>query len=53
MSRPDIARTLGVSINTVGTLARRMFRKLGVRSRAELVAMFAPPPPPPALGHKG
>ena len=39
MSRPDIARTLGVSINTVGTLARRMFRKLGVRSRAELAAM--------------
>jgi DNA-binding CsgD family transcriptional regulator len=46
MSRPDIARTLGVSINTVGTLARRMFRKLGVRSRAELVALFAPLPPP-------
>lgn len=50
MSRPDIARTLGVSINTVGTLARRLFRKLGVRSRAELAAML---PPPPALGHKG
>jgi DNA-binding CsgD family transcriptional regulator len=50
MSRPDIARTLGVSINTVGTLARRMFRKLGVRSRAELVGFFAPPPPPPHLG---
>lgn len=35
-NRPEIARHLGVSLNTVGTLSRRIYAKLGVRRRAEL-----------------
>lgn len=36
MSRPEIARKLGVSGNTVGTIAKRIYAKLGVRRRVEL-----------------
>lgn len=35
-NRPEIARHLGVSLNTVGTLSKRIYAKLGVRRRAEL-----------------
>ena len=35
-SRPQIARELGLSQHTVGTLSKRIYRKLGVHSRAEL-----------------
>lgn len=36
LSRPEIARKLGISLNTVGTLSKRIYAKLGVRRRAEL-----------------
>jgi DNA-binding NarL/FixJ family response regulator len=35
-SRPQIAREFGLSQHTVGTLSKRIYRKLGVHSRAEL-----------------
>lgn len=35
-NRPAIARTLGISINTVSTLSKRIYAKLGVHGRAEL-----------------
>ncbi|MFM1937077.1 MAG: Bacterial regulatory protein luxR family, partial [Planctomycetota bacterium] len=36
MSRPEVARELGVSVNTVATISKRIYAKLGVRRRAEL-----------------
>jgi DNA-binding CsgD family transcriptional regulator len=36
LTRPAIAKLLGVSANTVGTLSLRIYRKLGVRTRLEL-----------------
>jgi DNA-binding CsgD family transcriptional regulator len=44
---PEIARTLGRSPHTVGTLTRRIYRKLGVRRRAELVNRLRVLEPPP------
>lgn len=42
LSRPQIATLLGVSPHTVVTLSTRVYRKLGVRSRAQLTrTMFA------------
>ncbi len=35
-SRPQIARDLGLSAHTVVTMSRRIYRKLGIHSRAEL-----------------
>jgi len=35
-SRPEIAKALGVSINTVATITKRIYAKLGVRRRVEL-----------------
>jgi DNA-binding CsgD family transcriptional regulator/predicted transcriptional regulator len=35
-SRPQIARELGLSEHTIVTLSKRIYRKLGVHSRAEL-----------------
>ena len=35
-SRPEIARDLGVTSNTVATIGKRIYAKLGVRRRAEL-----------------
>jgi len=35
-SRPDLARRLGLSPNTVATTSKRIYAKLGVRNRAEL-----------------
>lgn len=37
-TRPAIAASLGLSTHTVATVCKRIHRKLGVRSRAELVA---------------
>lgn len=36
-TQPEIARKLGRSRHTVATLTRRIYRKLGIRRRAELV----------------
>ena len=36
-TQPEIARSIGRSPHTVGTLTRRIYRKLGIRRRAELV----------------
>jgi DNA-binding CsgD family transcriptional regulator len=44
---PEIARTLGRSPHTVSTLTRRIYRKLGVRRRAELVNRLRVMEPPP------
>jgi DNA-binding CsgD family transcriptional regulator len=41
LSRPEIARQLGLSPNTVVTMSGRVYRKLGVRNRAELVRAIA------------
>jgi DNA-binding NarL/FixJ family response regulator len=35
-SRPAIASELGLSVNTVATVSKRVYSKLMVRSRAEL-----------------
>ena len=35
-SRPAIAAELGLTANTVSSLSKIIYRKLGVRSRAEL-----------------
>jgi DNA-binding CsgD family transcriptional regulator/DNA-binding Lrp family transcriptional regulator len=37
-SRKRVAAQLGISVNTVGTLAKRIFAKMGVRKAAELAA---------------
>jgi DNA-binding NarL/FixJ family response regulator len=41
LSRPEIAKQLGLSPNTVVTVSGRVYRKLGVRNRAELVRAIA------------
>lgn len=38
LTRPQIASHLGISINTAATLTKRVYRKLGVRNRYELMA---------------
>ncbi len=38
---PDVARTLGISINTAKTHLNRSYRKLGVQSQTELVRKLA------------
>lgn len=40
LSRPQIAKMLGVSPSTVATLSTRIHRKLGVRSRAQLTRVM-------------
>lgn len=34
-TRPEVAEALGVSVNTVASATKRIYKKLGVRSRAE------------------
>ncbi len=46
MSLPEIARTLGISVNTVKTHAGRCFAKAGVRSQAALARLIASVPVP-------
>jgi DNA-binding CsgD family transcriptional regulator len=36
MSRPEVAKQLGVSVNTVASMGKRVYAKLGVSRRAEL-----------------
>jgi DNA-binding CsgD family transcriptional regulator len=40
LSRPRIAKSLGLSPHTVCTVSTRIYRKLGVRSRAELAKVI-------------
>jgi DNA-binding CsgD family transcriptional regulator len=45
LGRPQIAAMLGISPHTVVTISARIYRKLGVRSRAQLaVAILGAPP---------
>lgn len=37
-SRPEVARSLGISVNTVASSTKRIYSKLGVRNRAEFAA---------------
>lgn len=49
--RKQIAAHLGISVQTVGTMVKRIYRKLGVHSHAELVSTLVggvTPPAPPA-----
>ncbi len=41
LSRTQIADQLGISVNTVSTLIRRAYKKIGVSSQAELAARLA------------
>ena len=41
LARKDVANRLGLSVHTVGTMCKRIYAKLGVRSHAELVAKLA------------
>ena len=41
LARKDVANRLGLSVHTVGTMCKRGYAKLGVRSHAELVAKLA------------
>jgi DNA-binding CsgD family transcriptional regulator len=40
-STPEIARTLGITANTIRFHLKSIFEKTGVRSRSELVSLFA------------
>lgn len=37
-SRPQVAKALGVTVNTIASATKRIYAKLGVRSRGEFVA---------------
>lgn len=37
-SRPEIAKSVGLTVNTIASTTKRIYAKLGVRNRAELVA---------------
>ena len=53
-SNAEIARTLQVGVETIRTHARNIYRKLGVTSRRELIAMpprALPADPPAAASH--
>jgi DNA-binding CsgD family transcriptional regulator/DNA-binding Lrp family transcriptional regulator len=43
--RPEISRRLGISTNTVASIAKSVYRKLGVRSRTELAHRLGGPSP--------
>ncbi|MFM7806862.1 MAG: response regulator transcription factor, partial [Planctomycetota bacterium] len=45
---PEIARQFGRSPHTIGTLTRRIYRKLGIRRRAQLVNRLRVVDGPPA-----
>ena len=40
MSRPEIAKQLQLSVHTVATMSKRVYKKLGIRNRAELVRVM-------------
>ena len=41
MTRQELAQALGLSTNTIGTLLKRVYAKLGVHRRAELATVMA------------
>jgi DNA-binding CsgD family transcriptional regulator len=41
--RPEISRRLGISTNTVASIAKSVYRKLGVHSRGELAVRLRRP----------
>jgi LuxR family maltose regulon positive regulatory protein len=45
-SRPETAKALGVSANTVASATKRIYAKLGVRNRAEFTSRMAGRPSP-------
>jgi DNA-binding CsgD family transcriptional regulator/DNA-binding MarR family transcriptional regulator len=45
-SRPETAKALGVSANTVASATKRIYAKLGVRNRAEFTSRMAGQPSP-------
>jgi DNA-binding CsgD family transcriptional regulator len=40
MGRPEIAKQLQLSVHTVTTMSKRVYKKLGIRNRAELVRVM-------------
>ena len=44
-SCPEIAESLGLSVNTVRTVTKRLYAKIGIRRRAELVNWLRAPGP--------
>jgi hypothetical protein len=36
LGRPKIARTIGITLNTVASVSKSVYRKLGVNNRAQL-----------------
>lgn len=44
-SCPEIAKSLGLSVNTVRTVTKRLYAKIGIRRRAELVNWLRGPGP--------
>jgi DNA-binding CsgD family transcriptional regulator len=40
MNRPEIAARLGLSRHTVAALSKRIYKKLGIRNRTELVRVM-------------
>ena len=40
ISRPEIANQLQLSVHTVATMSKRVYKKLGIRNRAELVRVM-------------
>ena len=47
MSNTEIAQALFVTLNTVETHLRRVFRKLDIKSRTQLPTAMATPTPDP------
>lgn len=45
-TRPEVARQLGVSANTVATICKRVYAKLGIRTRTQLAARLRGAPDP-------
>lgn len=45
-SRPEVAKELAVSANTIASTTKRIYSKLGVRNRAEFAARMAAHPTP-------
>jgi DNA-binding CsgD family transcriptional regulator len=51
--RKQIAHRMGLTLNTINTLAARAYRKLGVRTQVQLISRFDSRPSREAAGHLG